>query len=408
MKKRFLILCTNEINYNPRLLKAADFLYERGEDVTVYNTVTGLSDYTLYKSVVNQRGWKLIENRMDKGTFLSRLNWLYCSLWNKMTSLLWRKWRFAPGLIYLLQKGLRTANINPMHYDVVVIHLVDSLPFAMRLKRKNPALQVVYDSQEYFRGQYTKEHPALCDWVIRMENKYIREVNCLLATTEVMRQRLIHDYQLSLPSFRVRNVPYQRLMPQTMSKEAGETLKIVWHGMTIVYGNRRGLHVLVAAIAACKTNVHLYLQGLQRPHDMEKLNAALSEFNITEKVSVVPPAHPDRIVESLVSYDVGICSEIPEEENQQLTSSNKLFEYIAAGLCTIVSDVPGLVETVNEMQTGAITAPGEVNELANAIDALNNDRNRLASCKKNARIAAENEVYWAHDYTAVYEQIKKG
>jgi glycosyltransferase involved in cell wall biosynthesis len=405
LKKRFLVLCTNEINYNPRLLKAADYLFENGQEVTVFNSIMGISSFDLYREVTDQRGWKLIENRMDKRTFFAMLNWVYCSVWNKLTLVLWRKLGWAVGSTYLLQKGLRTARINPHQFDVVIIHLVDSLPFAAKLKEKNPKLKLVYDSQEYFCGQYTQEEPALANWVSQMEAKHIQKVDYLLATTEVMRQRLLADYGLTIPSFRVRNVPYQRLIPQYMSKEAGEVLKIVWHGMTIVYGNRRGLHVLVAAIAVCKTEVHLYLQGLQRPHDMEKLNDAIQKMGIMHKVTIVPPAHPDRIVESLVAYDVGICSEIPEEENQQLTSSNKLFEYIAAGLCTIVTDVPGLVETVREMKTGAVSTPGNAIELAAIIDELNNDRRKLSQYKRNARSAAEREVYWARDYEPLYSSI---
>jgi hypothetical protein len=51
------------------------------------------------------------------------------------------------------------------------------------------------------------------------------------------------------------------------------------------------------------------------------LQEKLRLLNITNKVTVLPPANPDAIVESLIGYDIGLAGELAAEENQQLTSS---------------------------------------------------------------------------------------
>lgn len=407
MSKRFLILCSNEINYNPRLLKAADFLAAHGEEVTVFNSVTGLSSYELYQDVIRQRPWKVIENRIDKRIFSSRLRWLYCSLVNKIVRWSWKVLKWKAGAEYYMQKGLITAKIDAREYDFIVIHLIDSLPFAVRLKRKNPSLKIIYDSQEYFRGQYEHAAADTKRWVYAMEQKYIEEADLVLATTEVMKQRILQDYKIRIPMFRLRNVPYRPLELKTASLKKEEVLNVVWHGMTIIYGNRRGLHTIVHALAHCNTPVHLHLQGLKREKDMQLLKAELEKFRISDQVTIHPPAHPDRIVESLLSYDVGICAEIPEEENQQLTSSNKLFEYLGAGLCAVVSDVPGLTETLNEFEVGMTFKAGDAQELALTLDRLNSDRELLMKYQNNARMAAKKELHWQYDYDPVYQAIIK-
>ena len=405
MNKRFLILSPSEINYNPRLLKAADYLQERGERVTVYNAVTGISSYELYADVVNNRAWTVIENRMDKSSFTAKLKWLYRSILQKVIRYVWSTFKLELGSMHYMQKGLINAKIDPHEYDVVIIHLVDSLPYAVSLKEKNKKLKIVYDSQEFFRGQYENEQEDIRRWVHTMEPRYIHKVDFIMATTEVMKKRIHKDYGIQVPMFKVRNVPYVRQEREMLSEQEDSVLKVVWHGMTIIYGNRRGLQTIVTAISHCKTPVQLYLQGLKRDKDMLVLKAELARLNITDQVTIVPPAHPDRIVESLVSYDIGVCAEIPEEENQQLTSSNKLFEYIGAGLCGVVSDVPGLVETLDEYDVGLIFEPANAKNLAERLDQLNADRTLLRKYKNNARKAAFDDLYWEHDYHAVYEAM---
>ena len=175
-------------------------------------------------------------------------------------------------------------------------------------------------------------------------------------------------------------------------------LQLVWQGFGIYLNNKRGIHILLQAIAVCKSKVLLTLQGYINNEQAGILNNYLNELHIENIVCLVPPAPPDSIVESLLNYDVGLIGEIPEEDNQRLTSSNKLFDYINAGLAVISPDIPGLNETLDEFNVGLKYEAGNVQALSAAIDFLATDPVQLNRFKKASKEAAAASLYWEADY----------
>ena len=183
-------------------------------------------------------------------------------------------------------------------------------------------------------------------------------------------------------------------------------LKLVWHGMGVYFNNSRGVHILLQAIAQCNENVHLYLQGILTEAQKSIYERYEEALNLEGKVTFLPPAHPDEIVPSLMKFDVGLTAELPEELNQELTSSNKLFDYIQAGLVIISSDVLGLAETIDEFDVGLKYEPGNIAELSNKIDRLAADRTQLNKYKQNSKIASS-QLFWELDYRSILQLVKK-
>ena len=186
-----------------------------------------------------------------------------------------------------------------------------------------------------------------------------------------------------------------------------EVLQLVWHGMTIFLNNRRGVHLLLEAIALCKSPVALTLQGLINDEQAAILSDYLIRLGIPDKVSVSKPASPGKIVESLLKYDVGLIGETPEEDNQRLTSSNKLFDFINAGLAVIAPDIPGLNETLDEFNVGLKYEAGNVQVMAAAIDQLAMDPSLLNQFKKSSRESARRNLFWEADYDPILKFLNK-
>lgn len=405
---KILIISHNEICYNARLLKAADFFHEKKWDVTVFNPVTGIASEEIYQKVIGKRSWKIIENDITKRSTISKTKWLFNSIFNKVIRVFHDKLGIRIFNKYYMNKGLLFMPQLDKSYDYILIHLIDNLPFAAALKKETGA-KLIYDSQEYFVGQYAAFDKQEFNWVKWNEGKFIKEVDVLLATTNVMKAQLIEDYQLKIPSFRVRNVPTKSQTEYNRKPEdttANKPLQLVWHGMAIYFDNRRGVHILLKAIAQCKENVQLILQG-NFPEDQQSiLKQYKKELSLDNKVLIKPAADPDTIVGSLVSYDVGLTGELPEEMNQQLTSSNKLFDYIHAGLAVISSNALGLAETIDEFEVGLTYQPGNVEELSRKIDHLARNREVLDQYKENSHLVAK-KLYWEDDYEKVFKTLEK-
>ncbi|MCC6690617.1 MAG: glycosyltransferase [Bacteroidia bacterium] len=308
-----------------------------------------------------------------------------------------------------MAKGLLSAEkkINN-NFDYILIHLVDTLPLAVKLKKRMGA-KLIYDSQEYFKGQYAKYQKDMKDWVVLAESANIKEVDILLATTNVMRNRIVSEYGLKIPAFRVRNTPSLNSLKCVKQKElivdSSKPLSLVWHGMAVYFNNTRGVHILVQAVAHCKSDVKLYLQGNINAEQKQLFNGYLDKYKLHEKIFLRPSAHPDHIVESLTEHDAGLIGELPEEDNQMLTSSNKLFDYINAGLAVVSPALPGLSETLNEFNVGLTYKTGDPVDLAACIDKLASGREVLNEFRKNSREVAKQQLYWENDYNEVWKEI---
>ncbi|MEQ8625766.1 MAG: glycosyltransferase [Vicingaceae bacterium] len=406
MTNRVLLISNNEICYNARLLKAADFLDKNGWEVTVFNGVTGIASEKVYRSTLKSRKWNVIENDISKRSLKSKIRWLLNGLLHKIVvysveKLEWKIW----SKFYLNKTLLLAPMLRRNKYDWVIINLIDNLPFAVELKNKMKA-KVIYDSQEYFVGQYAAFERCKYKWVVENEKKYIEQVDVLLATTQVMLDKIGSDYGLNIPSFRVRNVPTiaqvhsNDRINQEANFESDVPLRLVWHGMGIYLENRRGLHILIKAIANCKQKVHLFLQGKLDDTQKSILNNFIVNYRLQNKLTVLPPALPDKIVESLTDYDIGLTGELPKEENQELTSSNKLFDYIAAGLAVLASDVKGVRETIEEYKVGFMYKPGDYIQLSELIDELAIKGQKLSALKSNSA-SARKSLSWESDYRNV-------
>lgn len=410
--KKILVISNNEICYNARLLKAADFFHKNGCDVTVFNGVTGLASREIYEDIKKSRSWRVIENDISKGDFKSKLKWLVTGVLHKLIEFSIDKMKLPFWEAYYLNKSLLLRpKITKEKYDFILIHLVDNLPFAVQLKNKLNA-QIIYDNQEYFVGQYAAFEKGKFNWVKEVQKKYLPEVDIVLATTNVMLQQLRKDHDLKIPSFRVRNVPSMQTTAVRNDSNSHQevnhlnVLKLVWHGMGVYFNNSRGVHILLQAIAQCNENVHLYLQGSLTEAQKSIYERYEEALNLEGKVTFLPPAHPDEIVPSLKKFDVGLTAELPEELNQELTSSNKLFDYIQAGLVIISSDVLGLAETIDEFDVGLKYEPGNIAELSNKIDRLAADRTQLNKYKQNSKIASS-QLFWELDYRSILQLVKK-
>jgi len=405
-KKKVILLSNSEICYNPRLAKAADSLHKQGYEVDVFNPVIGMADLSVYKNFIKNKLWNVREFDISKQNIKSKINWFIVGIMNKFLLVLFKVLNITVGFEYIKNKGLIGFNKNKKIYDIIIVHLVDSLPFAAKLKKKYKRSILIYDSQEFFTGQYAKSKNNFEKrWVALAEKKHIYDADIILTTTTVMKERIIDLYNLKTHVIRVRNLPKNKNNKFVDTRD--EKIRLVWHGMRIIFENERGIHILLKALALTRSNnIELYIQGYISEEEKEKIKIFNKNNNIENIVFLVPPAHPDRIVETITKYDIGLLGELPVEENQKLTSSNKLFEYISAGLAIIIPDVSGISETVKEYRIGELYSPGNVNELAKKIDMFANNKKYLEQNKKKSRSLATNYFFWDNDYKHVIHEIK--
>jgi glycosyltransferase involved in cell wall biosynthesis len=123
--------------------------------------------------------------------------------------------------------------------------------------------------------------------------------------------------------------------------------------------------------------------------------------------------HPPVALAELLSYtrqaDVGVSLLEDTCENHRLALPNKLFEYLAADLPVVVSDLPEMRRLVLERGVGWTTDPGDPVDIARVLDIAVGEREDRA-LHQRVRAAAV-ELNWAHErsrLTDLYAALGEG
>jgi glycosyltransferase involved in cell wall biosynthesis len=141
----------------------------------------------------------------------------------------------------------------------------------------------------------------------------------------------------------------------------------------------------------------VFLLGDERPGYRQKLLARLpaARRGDLQFIPLVPPAElPAR----LTSFDLGLALEPDWPVNKDVTISNKIFQYMNAGLAIVASPTAGQLEVMRAApDSGLVITAHETAEYAAKLDALIGDRGRLRTAQAAARAAAERDFCWERE-----------
>jgi glycosyltransferase involved in cell wall biosynthesis len=131
------------------------------------------------------------------------------------------------------------------------------------------------------------------------------------------------------------------------------------------FSRDRGIEQLIEAIDAVPGAV-LVLLGYGYLEDELRDRAAAS----AGRVRILPAVPPTELLDWVASADVVAMPIQPTTLNHRLTTPNKLFEAMAAGVPVVASDLPGMAPTVRETGCGLVCDPTDPEAVAAAIRAI--------------------------------------
>jgi glycosyltransferase involved in cell wall biosynthesis len=403
---RVLIISPIEIFLEPRLRKAAISFSEAGFEVHVLVCLKMAIHKNQYEEVKNKYpkiNWH--ETDIRKISIKGKINWFVSKLLNRVFLTIYKVLKQdVSGCKGILNEAFITSRKIKLNFDVIYTNLIDNLPLAYSYSIKSNNCKLIYDSQEYFTGQYSKMNQSLYNWVCKTESMLIGKCDLVIATTNAMKNTLLNKYPEINKIIRVRNLPLKYEMPKEFKFDANKPLKIIWHGKSINIESERGLHLIIHAVLNIDLRVDLFLQGAINDFENQKLQNLINQANSKNRIVLVPPAKASEILKSIVNYDIGFIGEIAFEDNQVLTSSNKLFDYINSGLALISPSIPGILESTDEFKNAAIYDQGSIDSLIIQLRKLVNDTDYLLTLKTNSRIAAKC-CQWEYDFQQVIQKL---
>jgi glycosyltransferase involved in cell wall biosynthesis len=242
------------------------------------------------------------------------------------------------------------------------------IPLALELGRRD-RVPVVYDARDI---HVDARNVARMGGVVRsmiggLERRWAMHADRVITVNDAYADVLASRWPVERPlvvmnsSFRYEPPsPRERRFHDALSLPPDETV-VLYHGGL---SPSRGIEQLIDAIGLVE-RATLVLMGYGPLED--RLRAAAADPKSGGRVRVMPAVAPDVLHDWIASADIAAIPIQGDTLNHRLTTPNKLFEAMAAGVPAIVSDLPGMAPIVTATGCGVLVDPADPTAIASAI-----------------------------------------
>jgi glycosyltransferase involved in cell wall biosynthesis len=262
-------------------------------------------------------------------------------------------------------------------FDIVHANDFPTLTAGWLIARRSGA-RLVYDAHEIYAAQEDGAPKGFTSAAAHTEAALARRARAVVTVSEPIARELSRRFDLARPPFVVRNCPPRTEVAREPRPSDGP-LRAVYQG---VLGPNRPFEDLLAACAhADGVELTVRVAGA----DLEALRGEVGRRGLQDRVDIVEPVRPDRLVQALTGFDVGVIFNRPVTLNQQLAMPNRLFEYMMAGLAIVCPRLPGVAPLVESEGIGMTYEPGRPEALGAALTDLAANPARAAEMGAQAR-----------------------
>lgn len=260
---------------------------------------------------------------------------------------------------------------------------------------------LVYDSHEiYAENEVTMRLPAVLARYVRWdERRMCRRLDQMVCVSHAAADYFAQNYGIPKPMV-VTNCALEREISLSEGKNQG--FEILNHGQ---FYEGRGYNIMVEASELLKDlpDVCLAMRGFGRME--EQLRNRVAELQ-AENVRFYPGVLVQELIPEASKSHVGVAITEPACLNFKLSVSNKLFEYTAAGLPVIMSDIPEHRYLNEKYDFGVILEDNTPECFAATVRTLYEDKelyNRLA----NNACRLSREVNWETEFSRLIQRERE-
>jgi glycosyltransferase involved in cell wall biosynthesis len=277
--------------------------------------------------------------------------------------------------------------------DVIHANDLNTLTAACQAAKKL-GCKVVYDSHEIcvenhnMKGIYKKLN-ALCEKV------FIKRIDKMVCVSHAAADYFQEKYDIEKPMV-ITNCSLKS--EQFISDEKNEGFEILNHGQ---YYAGRGYDIIVEAAELLKSHpeIKIALRGYGALE--EQLRSRAEEIG-GENIIFYQPVHVSELISSASRSMVGVAITEDVCLNFKLSVSNKIFEYVSAGLPVIMSDIPEHRYLNGKYRFGIVLKENTPECFAEAAIKLYTDKDFYNTCAKNAKMTGD-LVNWENEFSRLIE-----
>lgn len=407
---RIVILSGIQLSTNPRVVKEADTLAGAGYDVEVVGA-------TLESELVD-RDRELFQNKawtytilLDAGSrrFAQQGRLFVARARKRFFTELYARLGIATGG-QLGEAGpamLRYCLAAPA--DIYIAHNPQSLWVGMKLLERGR--RVAVDIEDWHsedllpadrRGYPVK---ALRLW----EGTVLREAAYSTTTSQRLAEALVESYDCPAPAVVYNS--FSLAERDTIDGEARDRVdrqipSLCWFSQVV--GQGRGLETLIDALTDVRAPFEIHVRGKCDPGYRDSL-IARAPADWRHRIYFHVQVPHGELISRLAEHDIGFAGELPFCRSRELTITNKVLQYLLAGLAVVASDTPGQLEVAQMAHGGVVTFAAENSaDLARMLNGLLRDPEALRWARAQALAAAERSFCWERSAPVLLKAVTQG
>jgi glycosyltransferase involved in cell wall biosynthesis len=275
--------------------------------------------------------------------------------------------------------------------DVIFANDWSALPLAARVARETSA-KVVLDLHEYAPLQLS-HRKAWMALISPMIEYFLRRHAGSVAEFITVNGSIADRYrsEFGFDCTVVMNAPESTSVPDFRATDPAR-VRLVHHGLPIP---DRELEVMIEIIGLARAEYELHFMLVDRNRAYVNRLRHLAAAKAPGRVFFDAAVAPEKIVETIAAFDIGIFVLPPRSYNAQFALPNKLFEFISAGLAVCVGPSPEMARLVEQRRCGIVTPsfdPGACATALNALAPLTIDSLKRASIAARSDLNAASEM----------------
>jgi glycosyltransferase involved in cell wall biosynthesis len=407
-ERRIVILTGNHVCHNPRAFKEAEALTEAGFAVEWLGA--------WFSPELAERDQELLAGR----------NWRYRPVTN------WTVKSLTSGLARQRQRLRRRLGLQRFYYlgwendgqlgycTRELLAAARTLEASLYIAHSEPALwvgkelarsgkNVGVDMEDWFSEDLVpeaqRERPLKL--LRSLERDFLKIGKHRSCTSAAMSDALAETYNCKPPKVIYNAFPLaerQSLDHKAKDRYDRQLPSIHWFSQTLARG--RGLEDLFEALPKINSPAQLHLRGSISSENRKWIESSLPK-DWRERVFLHPLVSNKELLSRIAEHDIGLALEPITPRNKNVTISNKIFQYLLAGLAVIASDTAGQREVARGADSAIwLYQAGDSLGLADNLNMLLRSPELLLASKRAALAAAETRFNWEKIAPALVRSVE--
>jgi glycosyltransferase involved in cell wall biosynthesis len=390
---KILILIGAHLCTAPRPQKEAETLANAGHDVTVCGFWFDAELVERDRLLIANKKWRF-EPIIDFQPTHRFNNWRI-RLQSRLAKERFKRFgTFSSGLLgYGAKAMLKVA--RQTRADLTIVHSEAGLWVGNQLL--NEGFRVGVDFEDWFSEDLLPAARSArpIDQLQALESRLARECTYCLTTSHALAGALAEAYQAAKPTVIYNAFPWaerSQINEQKQDRQNPNLPSLHWFSQTI--GPGRGLEILFQALVHLTIPVEIHLRG-NYPESARQWLEPLIPSEWRDYIFIHPTVPNGELLSRIAEHDIGLALEYTDIPSRNLTVTNKLFQYLQAGLAVIATDTAGQREILSQKPAiGQLIPSNNPVALAQAVKELACEPEKLTLAKAASVQAAKEQFCW--------------